>query len=94
MVKKVKRAENYIIRAPFIIDENESIEKLNEIKRELDIQSFLVTSVDRKRGLSFDEDDVDLNEYDVYKRVFTKKNMEANKDFKLKGIITARDLKA
>lgn len=29
MVKQVKRAENYIIKAPYLIDENESIETLN-----------------------------------------------------------------
>lgn len=37
MIKKVKRAENFIIESPYLIDENESIEKLNEIKRELNI---------------------------------------------------------
>lgn len=48
MVKKVKRAENYIIQAPYLIDENESIAKLNEIKRDLGIQSFLVTRIGTK----------------------------------------------
>ena len=29
MIKKVKRAENFIIRRPYLIDENETIEHLN-----------------------------------------------------------------
>lgn len=67
MIKKVKRAENYLIRAPYLIDENESIEKLNQIKRELNIQSFLVTKLNKQR-LSFDEDYFpENNNYEVYK---------------------------
>lgn len=66
MVKKVKRAENYIIRAPYLIDENESIEKLNEIKRDLNIQSFLVTKLG-KRSESFHLDELDNKDYDIHK---------------------------
>ncbi len=95
MIKKVKRAANFIIREPFLVDENESIEKLKEIKRDLGIKSFLVTKLPKNRSLSFDDEDRDnIKKYDIYKRVFAKKNMEDNKTFKLSGIITARDLRA
>ena len=45
MVKKVKRAENFIIQEPYLVDENESIEKILNIKQDLGIQSFLVTDI-------------------------------------------------
>jgi IMP dehydrogenase len=45
MVRRVKRAENYIIQQPYMIDINESIEKVKEIKRDLGITSFLVTNL-------------------------------------------------
>jgi len=53
MLKKVKRAENFIIEEPYIIDHNESIEKVLEIKRDLGITSFLVTSLSKERKKSF-----------------------------------------
>ena len=66
MIKKVKRAENFIIRRPYIIDENESIEHLNVIRRDLGVKSFLVTKLDKK-NLSFNEDDdYFTNDYDIY----------------------------
>lgn len=66
MIKRVKRAENYIIRAPYLIDENESIEKINEIKRDLNIQSFLVTKLG-KRTNSFYVDETENKDFDFHK---------------------------
>ena len=80
MVKRVKRAENYIIQAPYLIDENESISKLNDIKMNLGIQSFLVTRLG-KRSESFHLDEENKDQYDFHQSVFAKKNMENNKDF-------------
>ena len=59
MVRKVKRAENFIIREPYMVDQNESIDKLMEIKRELGITSFLVTDLPLEKKLSMDDDGFD-----------------------------------
>lgn len=61
MVKKVKRAENFIIREPYLVDQNESIDKIMEIKRDLGITSFLVTDLPEKRSMSLDEEDFEKN---------------------------------
>ena len=72
MIKRVKRAENFIIRRPYIIDENESIEHLNLIRRDLGVKSFLVTKLDKK-NVSFNEDDYHFsNDYDIYHTAFSK----------------------
>ena len=59
MVKKVKRAENFIIREPYMVDINESIDNLMEVKRDLGITSFLVTDLPLEKKMSFDEDAFD-----------------------------------
>ena len=72
MVKKVKRAENFIIRAPYIIDQNASIEELNKIREDLGVGSFLVTSL-KDAKYSFDLDDEHFsNKYDHYHTSFSK----------------------
>lgn len=76
MIKKVKRAENFIIESPYLIDENESIEKLNEIKRELNIQSFLVTKLG-KRKESFHEEELTNDKFEIHQKVFAK-NLSSN----------------
>ena len=42
-----------------MVDQNESIDKLMEIKRELGITSFLVTDLPLEKKLSMDDDGFD-----------------------------------
>ncbi len=81
-----------------MIDINEPIDKVLDIKRDLGITSFLVTKLGKKRRKSFYIDfdgDKDLGQYfDVHKTAFAKKPLNSEEFFKLEGIITSRDLKA
>jgi IMP dehydrogenase len=94
MVKKVKRAENFIIKEPYIVDENTTIDKLKEIKKELGIKSFLVTKIPENRELSFYEDEEERSKLEIFKNVFSKTHLESETQFQLNGIITKRDLRA
>lgn len=98
MLLKAKRAENFIIEDPYVIDENETIENVKKIVDSIGISSFLVTDMQNKqvfpgRKNSFmNNSGADL----LFKNnTFTKlpSNCEDDK-FELKGILTSRDLKA
>lgn len=94
MIRKVKRAENFIIKEPYIVDENTTIEKLLEIKKDLGIKSFLVTKLPKDRKFSVDIDDEEDLKYFGHSDAFSKKHIDSDYNFKLTGIITKRDLRA
>lgn len=95
MIRKVKRAENFIIKEPYIVDENTTIDKLKKIKKELGVKSFLVTKLPKGRKFSVDLDDEDdVQTFSHYRDTFSKKHIDSDMNFKLTGIITKRDLRA
>ena len=49
MIYKVKRAENLIINNPYMVDENETVENLIKISKELDVHSFLVSNIGKNK---------------------------------------------
>lgn len=90
MVKRVKRAENFLVEAPYLIDENESIDRLNELRQELKVSSFLVTNL----SLLKKEDEDKSSKTKNISGVFSLKDLNLVSHLPLNGIITRRDLKA
>lgn len=97
MLLKAKRAENFIIEDPFIVDENETIENVIRMKDTLGISSFLVSDMKDKplknsRKQSFldyfgDDSDGKMNS-------LVKLPSGIEDKYSLSGILTARDIKA
>lgn len=84
-IRKIKKAENIFITDPFIVDEEESVDTLISISDYIEKRSFLVSSykVDLSKIPS------DMREF---KSSVTK--VSPGDHFELKGIITARDMRA
>lgn len=97
MLAKAKRAENFIIEDPYIIDENEKLANIKMLNETLGISSFLVTSIkDSNKGYdpSLSTDKLPYDSIFDNNKTFTKLHVNDEQEYELKGILTARDMKA
>ena len=97
MLAKAKRAENFIIEDPYIIDENEKLANIKMLQETLGISSFLVTSIkDTNKDFIATLSNKSFG-YDSFlhqTQSFTKLHSDDETEYELKGILTSRDMKA
>lgn len=66
-VQKVKRAENFVVEEPFVVEPNFTLRKVKELSKKHDVQTFVVVNKERKvlgiltkRDYLFEKDETKL----------------------------------
>lgn len=92
-VKKVKRYLQYIIKNPYLIDENDSLIDLKYKIESNGVSTYCVVSGLNSNEDIFEENNIDsMSNIRITRSVSNTVGNESNKQYKLLGIITKRDI--